>query len=157
MLLAATQQGVCRIEFADTPAELDASLRRRFPRADLREADAALTLWVEHALAAVRSPAMACELPLDLRSTAFQRQVWKALRDIPPGTTASYSDIAVQIGRPTAARAVAQACASNPVAVVIPCHRVIGAAGDLRGYRWGIERKRKLLDREKLDPSAPIG
>lgn len=148
MLVAGTDRGVCRIEFADTAAELEASLRERFPKAALRPGDATFASWVNEALALVETPAKQSSLPLDIRSTAFQRQVWEALCRIPAGTTATYREIAVAIGRPTAARAVAQACASNPVAVVVPCHRVIGAAGDLRGYRWGVERKRKLLDRE---------
>jgi AraC family transcriptional regulator of adaptative response/methylated-DNA-[protein]-cysteine methyltransferase len=148
MLVAATERGLCRIEFGDDSAALAAGLKERFPKADLRGGDAAFSSWVEGVLELVDAPAKRRDLPLDIQGTAFQRQVWQALRAIPPGATATYSDIAVRIGRPTAARAVAQACGSNPVAVLIPCHRVIGSDGELRGYRWGIERKRQLLERE---------
>ncbi len=148
MLVAATERGMCRIEFGDAAASLEEGLRARFPKAEYWVGDARFESWVNEMLALVRTPGKSCTLPLDIRSTAFQQQVWQALRDIPPGETATYTEIAVNIGRPTAARAVAQACASNPVAVIVPCHRVIGADGDLRGYRWGKERKRKLLDRE---------
>lgn len=149
MLIVATDRGICRIEFADTAEELEASVRQRYSDVELCVGDEAFSGWIDAILDLVASPGSACDLPLDLSGTAFQRQVWQALCEIAPGSTATYTQIANRIGRPTAARAVAQACGSNPVAVIIPCHRVIGAAGELRGYRWGVDRKRKLLDCEK--------
>jgi AraC family transcriptional regulator of adaptative response/methylated-DNA-[protein]-cysteine methyltransferase len=148
MLVAATERGLCRIEFGDAAEPLQAGLRERFSKADFIAGDVTFADWIKEMLALVEVPSRHCELPIDIQSTAFQRQVWQALRAIPAGSTATYSEIAARIGRPTATRAVAQACASNPVAVLIPCHRVIGAEGGLRGYRWGLERKQELLDRE---------
>jgi AraC family transcriptional regulator, regulatory protein of adaptative response / methylated-DNA-[protein]-cysteine methyltransferase len=104
--------------------------------------------WLQEVVACIEAPGRGLDLPLDIRGTAFQRQVWEALRAIPPGPTATYAEIAGRIGRPRAARAVARACATNPVAVAIPCHRVVRDDGDLGGYRWGIDRKRSLLERE---------
>jgi AraC family transcriptional regulator of adaptative response/methylated-DNA-[protein]-cysteine methyltransferase len=104
--------------------------------------------WVAQVVGFVQQPSLGLDLPLDIRGTAFQQRVWQALRDIPPGNTASYAEIAERIGRPTAVRAVARACASNTLAVAIPCHRVVRTDGALSGYRWGVERKRALLERE---------
>lgn len=149
LLVAATERGICRIELGDSPAALETSLRTRFPNADFLAGDAEFAEWVSQMIALVETPAKACYLPLDIQGTAFQLQVWNALRAIPPGETATYTEIAERIGRPTSARAVAQACGANPTAVIVPCHRVIGADGELRGFRWGVERKRELLRRER--------
>lgn len=148
MLVAATDRGVCAIEFGESEATLSRLARERYPRADLQPADAALARWAESVASLVAHPRTAPDLPLDVQGTSFQRQVWKALQSLPPGTTTTYSALAARIGRPTAARAVARACATNPAAVVIPCHRVVGKDGNLTGYRWGVERKAALLERE---------
>jgi AraC family transcriptional regulator, regulatory protein of adaptative response / methylated-DNA-[protein]-cysteine methyltransferase len=149
ILMAATRRGVCAIEFGDSAHALVARLRERFPKAVLQPADAAFNTWIGNLLAYIEHPRGVLDLPLDVQGTVFQRRVWKALRDIPAGETASYAEIAVKIGSPTASRAVAQACASNQLAVAIPCHRVVRADGALSGYRWGPERKAELLKREK--------
>lgn len=150
VLVAATPRGVSAIALGDDPGTLVTELRERFPRAKLREADPEVAAWLERVVAMFERPDRTPELPLDIRGTVFQRRVWKALQEIPPGETASYAQIAASIGRPKAVRAVARACSANPVAVAIPCHRVVGSDGDLRGYRWGVERKRALLDLEKV-------
>ena len=149
VLVAATGKGICAIEFADTPEILEGRLRARFSEAEFVDDDPGFTAWVAQILAFLESPHGRLDLPLDIQGTAFQRRVWLALREIPLGATASYADVAARIGNPKAARAVAQACASNRIAVAIPCHRVVRSDGGLGGYRWGNERKRKLLDREK--------
>jgi AraC family transcriptional regulator of adaptative response/methylated-DNA-[protein]-cysteine methyltransferase len=123
-------------------------LQDRFPRATLAGGDAAFEALVAKVIAMVEEPARGFDLPLDLRGTAFQQRVWQALRHVPPGSTASYAEIAARIGAPGGARAVARACAANPVAVAVPCHRVVRTDGALSGYRWGVERKRMLLERE---------
>lgn len=151
VLVAATPRGVCAIQFGDDAAALAAWLRRRFPAAELAPPDAAFENLVAAVAALVERPGQDRALPLDLRGTAFQERVWQALRAIPAGATASYAGIAAAIGRPTAARAVAAACAANPVAVAVPCHRVLRSGGALSGYRWGVARKAALLDRER-DP-----
>ena len=148
VLVAATDVGVCAVFLGDDPAALVAELRRRFPQANVRPADAAFGATVSKVVALVEAPAAAFDLPLDLRGTAFQVRVWEALRRIPAGTTVTYSKLAEQLGQPTAARAVARACATNHVSVAVPCHRVVGATGALTGYRWGVERKAELLKRE---------
>ena len=148
VLVAATDKGVSAIMLGDDPDELVRELQDRFPRAELRGGDAAFERMVAQVVGLVEAPGQRLDLPLDIRGTAFQQQVWQALRAIPPGTTATYAEIAKAVGRPKAVRAVAQACAANPLAVAIPCHRVVRTDGDLSGYRWGVERKRKLLDRE---------
>ena len=151
MLVAATPTGVCAITFGSDDAELVADLRKRFNRAQLLPAKGN-TGWLADAVAFVASQTsehpLAASFPLDVRATAFQQRVWKALREIPRGETRSYSELARELGQPTAARAVAAACGANPVAVAVPCHRVVGRDGSLTGYRWGVERKRKLLDAE---------
>jgi AraC family transcriptional regulator, regulatory protein of adaptative response / methylated-DNA-[protein]-cysteine methyltransferase len=147
MLLAATDRGICSIRFGDTIATLERELRGEYPQAKIVRKDDKLGGQVE-ALRAVMQGENKVDLPLDIQATAFQRRVWQALQAIPRGTTKSYSKIAADIGQPKAARAVARACATNPVAVAIPCHRVVRENGDLGGYRWGIERKRKLLELE---------
>ena len=148
VLVAATDKGVSAIMLGDDPDELVRELQDRFPRAELRGGDGAFERMVAQVVGLVEAPGQRLDLPLDIRGTAFQQQVWQALRAIPPGTTATYAEIAKAVGRPKAVRAVAQACAANPLAVAIPCHRVVRTDGDLSGYRWGVERKRKLLDRE---------
>jgi len=147
MLLAATEQGICSIHFGDAAATLEHELRIEYPKAEIIRADGKLGGQVK-ALRAILDGESAVALPLDIQATAFQRRVWEALRAIPRGATKSYSKIAADIGQPKAARAVARACATNPVAVAIPCHRVVREDGDLGGYRWGLERKKKLLAME---------
>jgi len=149
LLVAATQRGLCAVRFGDDPASLRAWLERKFARATLLDADPAFDALVAAVVARVERPRAATDpLPLDLRGTAFQQQVWAALSGIPSGETRSYAQIAAAIERPRATRAVAQACAANPVAIVNPCHRVVRSDGDLSGYAWGADRKRALLDRE---------
>src|SRR6266446_5131432 len=149
ILVAATGKGVCAIEFGDDPDALVRSLQDRFPNAHLVGADQRFEELVSKVVGFVEAPARGLDLPLDIRGTAFQQRVWHAIRDIPPGATASYAEIARCIGRPKAVRAVAQACASNDIAVAIPCHRVVRTDGSTSGYRWGVARKRALLAREK--------
>ncbi len=149
VLVAATEKGVCAAELGDSRESLVAALRARFAAAEVREDRAGLSDWLEAIAGFIASPDHSLELPLDVRGPAFQAQVWRALQRIPPGKTASYAEIAAALGRPRAVRAVAQACASNPVALLVPCHRVIRRDGDISGYRWGVERKRALLAREK--------
>ena len=148
VLVAATDKGVCAILIGDDPNELVRELERRFPRAELVGGDAAFERTVAEVVGLVEAPSCGLELPLDIRGTAFQQLVWQALRAIPAGKTTTYAEIAKAIGRPSAVRAVAGAIAANPLAVAIPCHRVIRTDGDLAGYRWGVERKRKLLEKE---------
>jgi AraC family transcriptional regulator of adaptative response/methylated-DNA-[protein]-cysteine methyltransferase len=145
VLVAATARGVCTIEFGDSVAELTARLHQRFPKANFRPADAQFDAWLKRVLDYLEAPAAQLDLPLDVRGTAFQQQVWKALRDVPAGTTTSYTAVAQTIGRPSAVRAVAQAIASNVVAVAVPCHRVVRSDGSISGYRWGVDRKERLL------------
>ncbi len=149
VLVAATPKGVCAIEFGDSAHDLVAKLRTRFPKAKFESGDVGFREWVGKVLAKVERPASVLDLPLDVQGTLFQQQVWAALRDIPAGQTQSYSEVAARIGKPRAVRAVATACASNTMAVVIPCHRVVRQDGDLAGYRWGLERKAELLKRER--------
>lgn len=148
VLVAATERGVCAISLGDDPEELVHELETRFPRAQLIGADAEFEQLVAQVVGLVENPGTAAALPLDVRGTAFQERVWRALSKIPAGQTASYAQIARAIGAPHASRAVAQACGANPLAVAIPCHRVVRTDGDLSGYRWGVERKRQLLARE---------
>lgn len=149
VLVAATERGVCAILLGDDPQVLVRDLEDRFPKAELIGADAAFEATVAQVVGLIDAPRQTIELPLDIRGTAFQQQVWDALRRIPAGRTMSYAEIAAAIGRPSAVRAVAQACASNALAVAIPCHRVVRSDGNLSGYRWGVERKRALLSRER--------
>jgi AraC family transcriptional regulator, regulatory protein of adaptative response / methylated-DNA-[protein]-cysteine methyltransferase len=148
LLIGATERGVCFLGFAEPEDALMAALRRRFPRASIRPDDAGLAATVVAVLRFLAEPAAALDLPLDLRGTAFQKRVWDALTRIPLGETRSYAEIAAIIGAPRAVRAVASSCATNPVALAVPCHRVIGSDGGLTGYRWGVQRKRALLARE---------
>lgn len=148
ILVAATEKGICAILLGDDPDALLHDLEKRFPKARLIGADAQFEQWVAGVIAFVDAPAQTFDMPLDVRGTAFEQRVWQALRDIPPGSTSTYSSVAARIGQPKAARAVARACAANPVAIAIPCHRVVHKDNSLSGYRWGAERKRALLDRE---------
>ena len=148
VLVAATDSGVCAIDLGDTPEVLAERLRARFPRAELVEGDREFAAWAARVLAFLEAPQGNLDIPLDIMGTAFQRRVWLALREVVPGSTVTYGEIAARIGQPKAARAVAQACASNALAVAVPCHRVVRKDGHLGGYRWGIERKRRLLARE---------
>jgi AraC family transcriptional regulator, regulatory protein of adaptative response / methylated-DNA-[protein]-cysteine methyltransferase len=148
ILVAATERGVCAIQFGDDPDTLVRDLQDRFPKARLIGGDERFERLVAQVVGFIEAPAQGLDLPLDVRGTAFQQRVWQALREIPRGSTASYAEIAARIGRPKAVRAVAQACASNGIALAIPCHRVVRADGALSGYRWGVERKRALLARE---------
>lgn len=148
ILVAATDRGVCAIQFGDDPDALVRDLQDRFPKAVLIGGDEEFEQRIAKVVGFLETPALGLDLPLDIRGTAFQERVWQALREIPPGSTASYAEVAERIGQPRAVRAVAQACAANPIAVVIPCHRVVRTDGSLSGYRWGVERKRALLDRE---------
>lgn len=148
ILVAASERGICSILIGDDPDALARDLQDQFPKAELIGGDAAFEKLVAQVVGFVEAPELGLDLPLDVRGTAFQQRVWKALREIPTGSTASYSDIASRIGAPKSARAVAQACASNALAVAIPCHRVVRNDGGLSGYRWGVERKRVLLERE---------
>ncbi len=148
ILVAATNKGVCAILFGDDPGGLVRDLQDRFDKAELIGGDAQFEALVAQVVGFVEQPRLGLDLPLDVRGTAFQQRVWQALREIPAGQTASYAQVAEQIGKPSAVRAVAQACAANALAVAIPCHRVVRNDGALSGYRWGVERKRALLDRE---------
>lgn len=150
LLTASTPRGICAVRLGDSREALQTDLRREFPAADLTEDDAHLSTWSKAILAYLdRQRQSLLDVPLDVQATAFQRQVWEALRRIPYGETRSYQQVADAVGAPNAARAVARACATNPAALVIPCHRVVGADGRLSGYRWGVERKKRLLDTEK--------
>jgi len=151
MIVAATPKGVCGIEFGDSAHALIERLRGRFPHATFEPGDAPFRAWVGRVLAYIDHPAGLLDLPLDIQGTVFQRRVWQALRDIPSGSTASYAEVATAIGQPKAVRAVAQACASNQLAVAIPCHRVVRSDGSLSGYRWGTARKAELLRRESAE------
>jgi len=148
MVVGATERGLCWLALAGTAAEAEGSLREEFPEATLRK-DPALSGLVEAAVRTVAGAETDGKLALDLRGTAFQLRVWQALRAIPRGETRSYSELARELGEPKATRAVARACAMNRVAVVVPCHRVVGVSGALTGYRWGMERKKMLLEAEK--------
>ncbi len=149
VLVAVSERGVCAIEFGENPAALEKTLASRFPGAVIAEDDAGFADWVSKITDYLEAPHQGLDLPLDIQGTAFQRQVWQALRAIPFGETASYADIAQKIGKPKAVRAVAQACAANKIALAIPCHRVVQSDGGLGGYRWGRARKQKILDLER--------
>jgi AraC family transcriptional regulator of adaptative response/methylated-DNA-[protein]-cysteine methyltransferase len=149
LLVAATARGLCAVRFGESVSELERELREEFRAAEIHRDDAALRPYLQPLLAHLRGENVTVDLPLDVRATAFQKKVWDALREIPAGETRSYTDVARAIGDPKAVRAVATACASNPVAVAVPCHRVVRSDGELAGYRWGIERTKKLLEQER--------
>jgi AraC family transcriptional regulator of adaptative response/methylated-DNA-[protein]-cysteine methyltransferase len=148
ILVAVSGRGVCAISLSDDPHTLAHDLLDKFPDAELIGGDNKFEQLVAKVVSYVEAPSLGLDLPLDARGTSFQQQVWQALSDIPAGSTASYTDIARRIGAPKSVRAVARACAANTLAVAIPCHRVVGNDGALSGYRWGVERKRALLERE---------
>ena len=152
ILVAATERGICAVLMGDDPELLVRDLQDRFPKARLIGADASFERTVAQVVGLVEAPRIGLDLPLDVRGTAFQQRVWAALRAIPAGETVSYTALAQRIGSPSAVRAVAGACAANPVAVAIPCHRVVRNDGGLSGYRWGVERKAALIEREKDAP-----
>ncbi len=148
MLIAATDRGVCSIQFGRSDGELIEGLKREFPFAARKPDDGGLQAWIAALLSQMTGKELNAALPLDIRATAFQRRVWTYLQSIPFGATRSYSQVAKAIGQPSASRAVARACATNPVAVAIPCHRVVREDGNISGYRWGVERKKTLLEME---------
>lgn len=148
ILVAQSERGICAILLGEDPQALVHDLQDQFPKAELIGGDADFEDLVARVVGLIEAPSIGLDLPLDVRGTAFQERVWQALREIPPGTTASYAEIAARIGAPRAVRAVAQACGANHLAVAIPCHRVVRSDGQLSGYRWGVERKRALLERE---------
>ena len=148
ILVAQSERGVCAILLGDDPDELARDLQDRFPRANLIGGDGEFEQLVSKVVSFVEVPALGLDLPLDVRGTAFQQRVWQALREIPVGETASYTDIANRIGSPGSAKEVSEACAANALAVAIPCHRVVKKDGAPSGYRWGVNRKRALLEKE---------
>lgn len=148
VLVAATGKGICSLALGENPALLREELRLKFPQAEFREGDPVISDLVSQVLSFIEAPRTGHSLPLDVQGSTFQQRVWLALRGIPAGTTLSYRELAEKIGHPKAVRAVATACAANPVAVLVPCHRVVRSDGNLAGYRWGLERKRALLARE---------
>jgi len=149
MLIAATDKGICAIQFADSDEELESGLKHEFPFAIRRRDDAGLLAWKQDLLRQMRGQKLNSQLPLDIQATAFQRKVWTHLQSIPFGKTRSYSEVAKAIHQPNATRAVAHACATNRIAVAIPCHRVVRQGGEMGGYRWGLERKKALLEMER--------
>src|SRR3954454_23469346 len=156
-IVAATERGICMTALGDNPSHLEAELRRRFPAADFSPADAALREWAEEIVGFITRPGAHPDLPLDISGTAFQAMVWRALQKITRGRTTSYSEVAAALGPPNAVRAVARAIASNNHAVLVPCHRVVRSDGALSGYRWGVERKRALIDRERAALESATG
>jgi AraC family transcriptional regulator of adaptative response/methylated-DNA-[protein]-cysteine methyltransferase len=153
MLIAATERGICAIHFAGSDDELLEGLKHEFPFATRKPDDGGLKSWTTALLRQMRGAILDTSLPLDIRATAFQRRVWTYLQSIPFGKTRSYSQVAKAIGAPAACRAVARACATNPVAVAIPCHRVVREDGNMGGYRWGMDRKKSLLEMEAAPPT----
>lgn len=151
ILVAQSQRGVCAILLGDDPDKLARELQDQFPKAQLIGGDDGFEQCVAQIVGFIEAPALGLNLPLDVRGTAFQERVWQALREIPAGATVSYAQLAERIGSPKAVRAVAQACGANPIAVAIPCHRVVRRDGNISGYRWGVEHKRELLSREKRE------
>ena len=156
LLVAATERGVCSVSFADSEAQLQAGLAQEFPKAALSREDGELGEWVKAIVEHIEGVRPRLTVPIDLVGTDFQLRVWRALRDIPYGSTRSYADVAAAIGQPTATRAVARACAANRVALVVPCHRVVREDGAVSGYRWGADRKRRLLQQEREGEGSPL-
>lgn len=149
ILLARNTRGVCSILLGDTDSQLCTDLQQRYPQAQLSRNDSALAPWLQQVTDFLAAPMTPIEFPVDIQGTDFQKSVWAMLQDIPVGETRSYSEVAQQLGRPKAVRAVANACAANPLALIIPCHRILRADGGISGYRWGVERKRAVLAKEK--------
>ena len=148
VLIARAERGVCAVLLGDDPESVTRELEKRFAPTPLLRRDDELAAYLSQVVGLIEAPGRPLDLLLDLRGSTFQQRVWQALREIPVGTTTTYSEVASRIGAPKAVRAVARACATNPLALLVPCHRVIGKDGDLSGYRWGMERKRMLLERE---------
>lgn len=155
LLVAATDRGVCAVSLGDSDAELEAALKADYPAAEVHRDGGGLGEWVSALLRHLNGDQPHLHLPLDVQATGFQTRVWEQLRAIPYGSVRTYGQIARALGRPTAARAVGRACATNPVSLVIPCHRAVGQDGSLVGYRWGLDRKRLLLERERAAVAAP--
>jgi AraC family transcriptional regulator of adaptative response/methylated-DNA-[protein]-cysteine methyltransferase len=153
LLMAATERGVSAVYLGDDDAALEAALSREYPAAEIQRDDARLQQWVGEIVNHLSGCHPHLDLPLDVRATAFQRRVWQELQAIPYGSTRSYREVAESLGRPSASRAVARACATNPVSIIVPCHRVVRGDGSLGGYRWGLNRKRTLLEQEKAKQS----
>jgi len=151
LLVGATERGVSAVYLGDSDARLEAALRKEYPHADIQRDRSGLETWVSKILNHLRGREPHLDLPTDVQATAFQRRVWEELRRIPYGTTKTYSEVASAIGRPTAVRAVARACATNPTSIVVPCHRVVREDGNEAGYRWGLDRKRSLIASEKAN------
>ncbi len=149
LLVAATTKGLCYVALGDTEDEVEEALRAAYPQAEFTAGDAELAGWTQQVLSIIEEPGQPVDVPLDVEGTAFQQKVWRALQEIPLGTTVSYGELAQKIGAPKAARAVGHACATNKVALVIPCHRVVHQDGTLGSYYWGLARKKELLRREK--------
>ncbi len=149
LLIAATDKGICAIQFGNSDDDLEHGLKHEFPFASRRRDDAGMQKWKDQLLRRMRGEKLHTMLPLDIQATAFQRRVWTYLQSIPFGGTRSYNEVAKGIGQPSASRAVARACATNPVAVAIPCHRIVRATGEMGGYRWGADRKKALLEMER--------
>jgi AraC family transcriptional regulator, regulatory protein of adaptative response / methylated-DNA-[protein]-cysteine methyltransferase len=158
MMIGATDRGLCFVQFGESHAELFRKLQKEYPAATLSEMKSPypeqFDLWIKSLLGYLRREQIRLDMPIDVRATAFQLKVWKYLQSIPYGEVQSYAEVAAAIGEPRATRAVARACAANRVAIVIPCHRVIRGSGELGGYRWGVERKRVLIDAERAAKSA---
>jgi AraC family transcriptional regulator of adaptative response/methylated-DNA-[protein]-cysteine methyltransferase len=150
VLVAATDRGVSAVYLGDTEKGLVESLRKEYPRADIKAVQGSNSKWLQEVLHRIDGEAPSLELPLDIQATAFQRRVWQELQKIPRGSTRTYTQVARGLGKPRSVRAVARACATNPVSIVVPCHRVIRADGSLAGYRWGLQRKEELLEREAI-------
>jgi AraC family transcriptional regulator of adaptative response/methylated-DNA-[protein]-cysteine methyltransferase len=149
VLVARTERGVCAVTIGERDDALERALAAEFPAATRVRDDGVVASWARRGVDAVDGRADGSQIPLDLQGTAFQMRVWRALQQIPAGETRSYGDVAARLGAPRAARAVARACATNRVAVIVPCHRVVASTGKASGYRWGVERKRRLLQRER--------
>lgn len=156
VLVAATTKGICAINLGDNEETLIEQLQNQFPNAQINDSDSTFDSWIEQVITFIDMPQQGLNLPLDIQGTAFQQRVWKVLQDIPLGSTASYAQIAEHIGNPKAVRAVARACATNKLAIAIPCHRVVGSDNSLKGYRWGREYKRALLEREAAQTATKL-
>ena len=148
VLVAGTQRGVSAVYLGEKESSLIDALKKEYPKAELTRADSASNSWLKEILQRIEGSAPSMDLPLDVQATAFQRRVWQELQKIPRGKTRTYTQVAHALGKPTAIRAVARACATNPVSIVVPCHRVVRTDGNLAGYRWGLARKEQLLQRE---------